>query len=256
MSETNKKLVVKSALRVLQLDDIQFDKSYQREVRAGHKRIVADFNPEALGIPVVAEREDGSLWCVDGRQRIAALTKLGKKTVRAEVFNSKGPEHEAQVFSDINKNRTRLSSTEQFQADLTAGDKIAWAVKECVESCGFKLNLSRSGGLKQDEHSVSSVGSMTTVVRKHGTEPLAMALETIKEAWSDDPMARRDIIIESLAYYYVVKKDTITKEHMVPRLMTTTPSKLIYSAGLGVGGRITNMIEVLDKLSRKRIKKT
>jgi hypothetical protein len=71
-------LVVKSALRVVKLSDLSVDQSYQREVKSGHKSIVSDFNEEALGVPLVGQRSDGSLWIVDGLQRVTALKKLGR----------------------------------------------------------------------------------------------------------------------------------------------------------------------------------
>lgn len=142
--KTDKRTVKGSALKVLYLDGIQTDPSYQRDVVAGHKKIIADFDPVAFGVPLVGEREDGTLWIVDGLQRITALRKMGKKTMRAEVFRSQGPEHEASVFRKVNKNRTGLKPLQLFQAALTEGNEEAWAVKNVAEEYGFKIPKTHS----------------------------------------------------------------------------------------------------------------
>src|SRR5688572_29909905 len=124
-----KKLVTKSALRTVDLDLLAVDSAYQRDVRHGHKKIIADFNDQALGIPLIGEREDSTLWIVDGLQRITALKALGKTKARVEVFASKGIEHEAEVFKLVNLNRTKLKPVEEFKALLAAHDKESWDIK-------------------------------------------------------------------------------------------------------------------------------
>ena len=94
-----KMLTTERALRIVAVADLQVDPSYQRCVKPNHKKIARDFDPNALGVPLVGQREDHSLWIVDGQQRVEALKLLGKVNVRVEVFASKGPEHEAHVFT-------------------------------------------------------------------------------------------------------------------------------------------------------------
>src|SRR5262249_39485041 len=104
-AEARERLGVKAAVREGPLEMLKSDPTYQRDVKRGHKKIVADFNETALGVPLVGEREKGTLWIVDGLQRITALRKLNWTHVKAEVFASKGPEHEAEIYRIINGNR-------------------------------------------------------------------------------------------------------------------------------------------------------
>jgi hypothetical protein len=247
--------VTKQALRVVKIDDIQYDASYQRDLVAGHKRIVSDFDPEALGIPVVGQREDGTLWCVDGRQRLAALKKLGRKEVRVEVFASKGPEHEAAVFSKINKNRTKLNAQQLFFAALTAGDEDAWAIKKICEAEGFDLPRGRLSETITNETAAKKVvafQALNRIYRRGGEEALKFVLSTIKRVWEIDPMRTKGILLQGLYIFWLRHKGDVDQERLVPRLNTTTPAKIIYSAGMGIGGYETNIADVIEKIYRKR----
>ena len=256
LNETKRKLVSKSALRVINLDTISFDPSYQREVKSKHKRIVTSFNPDALGIILVAEREDGSLWCVDGRQRITALLKMGRKTVRAELFKSDGPEHEAMVFKLVNMNRMPLNPQEEFKALLTAGDKLAWQIKETVEKCGYKITLS-SRGRPRDERGNNEVNAINCLMRncrKYGTEPLKFCLETIKAAWPDDRIANTNGMLAGLMLLHVRFKGIVDNERLLQRLRAVTPHKILYQASQEVlsKNQWAAIADVLERLYKKR----
>lgn len=250
------KMVTKNALRYVELAKIQFDPSYQRDVVPKHKLIVAGFNPDALGIPLIAEREDGSLWCVDGRQRITALIKLGKTRVRAEVFASKGPEAEAEVFRLVNLNRTKLRVGEIFQALLTAGDETVWLLKNTVEKCGFRIPPSRSGrhtgSPELAAKEVKALKSLMPMVARHGAAPVEFILNTIKAAWPGDPQGTTSNIVDALGCFWNQNDGNIDIERLITRLSKTTPAKIIYQSGLGTEGRALNGAAVITRLYKKR----
>lgn len=250
-----KKRVVKSAVRFVNLDELKTDPSYQRDVLESHKKIAKDFMPEALGVPLVAQRDDGDLMLVDGLQRVSALRGMGKSKVLAEVFASRGPEHEAEVFRRVNKNRTKLTPGQLFKAMLTEGDKTAWEIKETVEQTGFTLKLGTHGGknTKTSYKEVSCVNTMLNVVKTCGTEGLKFALTAISRSWENDPLATYNYVVAGLALFHKNQEGGVDLDRLVPRLQTTTPGKLIYSAGLGNWDKATNMAELLKTVYRKRL---
>ena len=259
--------VVKAALKVLSLSSLNTDSSYQRDVKGKHKKIVAEFNEEALGIPLIGEREDGTLWIVDGLQRITALRKMGKKEVRCEVFASNGPNHEAEVFKLVNMNRTRLTPSEEFRALLTAGDKLAWGIKEAVEAEGFTVRLigkSNQGGTtsEADERAARQLTCINTLVgiaRHNGTDPIRFTLRTIARAWPGDRNGPHNIIVGGLAAYFIRRDGIVDEERLVPRLQLTTPQKIMYAtvqSSVGGGGsRDDACADVIEKINRKRVGK-
>lgn len=258
--KVSKRVVVKAALKIVDLDRIKTDRSYQREVNQNAQRkIVQRFNPEALGIPVIGERDDGSLWIVDGLQRITALATLGKRSVRAEVFASKGPEHEAQVFHDINRNRVPLKPLQIFHAALTAGDKVAWEIKDLVERMGFWIPPYIGGirGLSEEKvaKAIRAINSVNSIYEKSGAEGLKFVLEVVSRCWANDESKTRDTILLGLHIFWVNREKSVDIDRLVDRLNTTTPQKIVYSGQLASGGRVHAVGAVIDRLYRKHMKK-
>jgi hypothetical protein len=256
-----KMLTTSSALRVVDIADIRFDDSYQRGEVKGHKRIVAEFDEHALGVPLVGQREDGTLWCVDGRQRLTALKKLGKRTVRAEVFVSQGPEHEAEVFRLVNAGRTKLLPEELFKARLTAGDADAWAIKEAVEAAGFALPLRKRPKAVTHPTAWKEVMAVNTLLRvfrmgDRNADRVTRILKAVGEAWPGDVLATNSDILGGLGQFYANRGDDLVDDaRLTARLAGTQPRKIIHTAGLGIGGRHSNVAEVIARLYGKRTRR-
>lgn len=248
--ERPNRLIVKKAQRVVRLEALQTDQSYQRGVKGKVSTIVNTFNEIALGVPLVGQRADGSLWIVDGLQRITALRRMNWTEVKCEVFASEGPEHEARMFKDVNLNRTRLKPQEEFRALLTAQDEDAWAIKNAVEAEGFGVELGRDG--KSNERrslQLTSINTLRYVYREWGTAPITFALRVIKAMWPGDPIGSHSHIIEGLARFYNRMDGAVDMERLANRLSGSVPSKVIYTAQQmtighgGLGGKVSSVVE-------------
>lgn len=261
-------LVQKNALRVLEIASLNVDPSYQRGVnRDAPKKIADNFDPVAFGIPLVGEREDGSLWIVDGQQRIESLklrneafgSQKQKKWVRCEVFASSGPEHEAQVFKRVNKDRTKLRPLQLFTAMLTAGDESCWAIKKMAEDRGFKIPKGESHGDKSreaDANMLRCVNMMGRIYAKSGDDgeaALSFVLDVIKSVWDGDKLRTKGEILGGLWQFWKRKGGVVDTERLIPRLASSAPAKILHSASLGVSDATGNVADVIEKLYRKRL---
>lgn len=56
---------------------------------------------------LVARREDGSLWLVDGQHYALAARRVGIPRLRALVFDSNGPQDETRIFNAIQERQGR-----------------------------------------------------------------------------------------------------------------------------------------------------
>lgn len=250
-------MVTKTALRIIRLDAIQADPSYQRDIQAKHKKIVAEFNEDALGVPLVGERSDGTLWIVDGLQRITALRKLNWVKVRCDVFASAGPEHEAEVFKLVNCNRTKLRPGDIFKALLTGHDPVAWEIKEAVEAEGFKVVTSRGvpGSSSMEDRDLTCVNTLQKMYRDgHGVAGIRFALRTVKACWPGDLKGISSGILAGLAQFYFNMEDDVDEDRCTARLQTTTPQKILYTAGqLSLArNRAGSVAVIIEKLYRSR----
>lgn len=260
--KTNDVFVSKTALRVLQLADLNIDPSYQRGVVDKHKKIVSEFDEDALGVMLAGQREDGSLWVVDGLQRVTALKKLGWTEARFNVFRSNGPEHEAQVFKLVNKNRTSLTAAQLFHALLTAGDEECWAVKKIAESLGYKVPTGGKRAVSQDRdqaaQELTCVNSLVRIYHQRGEELLRFVLSTVKDCWPGDPYGVKADIIDGLATWWAARKSSgkeFDRDRLVSRLGQRTAHQIIMSAVQGSFGRSQNVANVIDGHYERRTRK-
>lgn len=215
----------------------------------------------------MAQREDGSLWVVDGLQRLTALQKMGTKTVRVEVFRSRGPEHEAEVFTKINNNRVGLTASDLFFAALTAQDPDAWLIKETGEKLGFVLR--RGGGSSRHtdpEHAAKCLtcyGTLMQLVQRTGSPEgyeergslLRAVLGVLKECWPTDPLRVKSHIVDGIGIWLVRHKGLADTERLIARLNATEPRKILYTAGQGIGNASNNVADTIERLYKKRTKK-
>lgn len=139
--------IVEEALQgILMPDEVDLaslgiDTSYQREVSALRaKRIAQAFNPFCLQVLLVGRRKDDSLWIVDGQTRRQALMMLGIQKAWAMLFDSSGPEEEANIFRIINLERKAITPLERFHACIAAKDPTSLAIQEELDICGARLS--------------------------------------------------------------------------------------------------------------------
>ena len=135
---------------MVEIDIINFDPSYQRpEVSETNTLAIARaFSWASFGALVVMERQNKSLWCVDGRQRWTAAKKRGDiQVVPCMVFQSNGRNHEAMAFLDLNTHRKYVSAIHKFMASVKAGLKKHVEIARWLELHGVVVGDSASGHL-------------------------------------------------------------------------------------------------------------
>lgn len=246
--------VAGASLRVVAVADIGVDRSYQRGLVPKHRRIAAAFNPTALGIPLVAQRADGSLWVVDGQQRLGALKIQGVETVRAEVFASKGAKDEAEVFRLVNSMRTKMSSKDEFFALLTAEYPPAVAVADRIAAHGF--TIPKGNKRKKDDASLTqmtAVKTLLTVLCRQGVEAVDFILATIRDAWPHDLERTRSEVVYGLWYFWVRRKGQIDRQRLVARLRAVPAARIAYQArNSGVGNVGGNAADAIERAYQKR----
>lgn len=122
---------------------LHVDHTYQRKSISNTRvnEIASNWNWAALMVIGVCQRLDGTYWVYDGQHRVlASLKRDDIKELPCIVFNSAGIANEADTFVVTNTGRGAMRRLDKFNAQLVAGDKMALAVQELVESCDYRIS--------------------------------------------------------------------------------------------------------------------
>jgi hypothetical protein len=131
-------------IKLLKIDDLNVDRSYQRPPSPTHvAKIVANFIEEALDPILVAIREDGTFWIVDGQTRRDVMVIKNYDRIPCRLFRSKGSKHEATIFGESNLDRRAMKRYDAHRALVKAEKPAALAVEESVRA--HKLEIAYRG---------------------------------------------------------------------------------------------------------------
>lgn len=216
--------IVKTENRMLYCEDLAIAPAYQRTiVPAQVGRITREFDNDAFGSLVVGERDDGSLWVVDGLQRLTAARKLGIQRVPCDVFASEGQRHEAKIFRLKNKNRTNVSAVVLFRALLAEGDDESLAIRQIVNSTGLKIGEADLGSRWPN------IRCVTAVQRVFARGNLELTLGVICDAWPGDEDALNGHIIEGLSIF-LRRCQPVNIRELTRKLRDKTPADVLRFA--------------------------
>jgi hypothetical protein len=138
---------MKAVERHLPVDPLKVDFAYQRPLnRAKVREIVAEFKPSSLGTIHVSQRDDGSMWIVDGQTRVAAVqTKFTTpQTCRCLVYTGLSLAEEAELFYQLNSGK-QVTQVYRFRARVLAGEAVASDIVAIAGKHG--LSVGKGNGL-------------------------------------------------------------------------------------------------------------
>jgi len=220
--------LLKTDNRKLSVSDLLVAEAYQRTiVPAQVRRITKALDQDAFGSLTVGERQDGTLWVVDGLQRLTAARQLGIAAVPCDVFQSTGPEHEARVFRLKNKHRTNVSAIALFRAQLTEGDPQSAEIAGVIRSAGLRLVLSEGG--KNTWPDVKAVRSVERAYGRVGSEGLATVFRILSEAWAGEKDALQGDMIDGLAMF-IKRHSEFDEQRLIDKLKTRSVAGVLRAA--------------------------
>ena len=122
---------------------LRIDESYQRPEVSNDSTIQKAKNMQhaAAGAIVVGKRSDGTFWIVDGYQRTLAAKKRGDiAEMDCMVFDSRGSQHEAEIFLLCNKGRAPVSAMHKYRTSVTAGRNPEAIIDKWLVDNGFCIS--------------------------------------------------------------------------------------------------------------------
>ena len=217
-------------------------------------RRVKDFHPEALGVPAVSLRPDGTFVVLDGQHRVAlhrlAVPDDRLAMLECSIYEGLDLAQEAGLVVLLNDGRP-LKAVNKFLARVTEGEPVALAIVAVAERCSFRI------AANPGQDAITAVATLERVHRtdvKHSRgappEVLERTLSTIAEAWAHEPGATHEAVIGGIGALYLMHGPAVDKNQMTRKLAAYEggPAELAVNArGLREyrGGNVANCVAEL-----------
>lgn len=200
--------------------DLEIDRSVQRSFLDNRKveRIVANFNPSALGVITVSRRNAVTTVVLDGMHRLEAVRRLtnGTGKILAHVFDNLTHAEEAQLFLDLNAgNQPNL--LDKFKARIVAGDAVAREIDETIHAYGWTWGNNANNGL------IACVGAVERIYhtgKKAEFEPdlLQVTIMTVTHAWGTTSDATMASVLDAVSAVILEYGDLLDLSRLAARL--------------------------------------
>lgn len=229
MARGTRKLNTSGTEEWLRADTLTVDPAYQRaENDPKIRKIMREFNPDAIGVLYVSRRDDGTVVIIDGQQRRAAFLRMGwgDQRLPCMVYSGLTQAEEASLWTDYNELRTKPTPLDRFRADLVAGDPDAVSVQQILD----RHNLTFGTATTKRAYVIRSVGAVRTVHQRAGTDVLDQTLDSLNRAWPQSPDAFQGEFIQAVGAVYARFGSRIARNRLVDVLQAEAPDLFIRRA--------------------------
>lgn len=161
------------------------DDTYQRELKPKNwkavRSIAADFKWSRFSPVFCAPIEGGRFAIIDGQHRTHAAAMCGFEKVPCQIVQM-SREEQAEAFSAVNGNVTKVTSWQILKAAVVAGEPWAAEASACAEQAGAKLVTSTPSYKLRKPGSIYSPNMFRKVIEDYGKEKVTSALRIILAA--------------------------------------------------------------------------
>lgn len=169
-------------IQLVNLADLSVDRSYQRPVTAKMERMGQNWKPAIAGVLTLSKRDDGTLWILDGQNRVGAALIAGQPQLEADIKENLTLEEEARLFDELNSTHTNVSAIDRFKARKVYKDPEALDIDAIVSDFGGTIAEKQTAKWAQDS-SIKAVYTLNRVYNKLGRAGLKDILSIINDSW-------------------------------------------------------------------------
>jgi hypothetical protein len=201
----------------VRLVDLEVDRSYQRPVTSKMERMGQNWNDEIAGIITLSRREDGSLWILDGQNRVGAAMMAGREELPADIREGLTLEEEAELFDRLNSTHTNVTAIDRFKARKVYRDPEALDIESIVQSHGGAI-AEKLGASRQEDTAIRAVASLNRIYRKAGRSGLDHILSIISKSWGGiDYETTNELTLGGL-FEFISRQKKFDEARLVERL--------------------------------------
>ena len=239
--------------------DLYVDQKYQRELNeTAVTRMVSSYDPNLFEPPTVNDRHawngyKGPRWAlIDGQHRRAMARKLGIETVTCRVI-SVAPEHEAQIFVELNRQRLWLSPMSQFHSELGSKNPAALEIENCLNERGLSVQQRKT---EREPTKVACVVALKNIYASSGAVGLGKTMDVVLATWDEtDPRRFSGIIVQGI-HRFISKNRNADLDKLADRLSRMTATSLLakasarYYAWKSLGAHKSHLDGVVDEIGK------
>jgi len=201
------------------VDKIQIDFSYQRDFDEHRAKVMAAaFDESRIGVPVLAERPDSTLWVIDGQHRTAAAKMAGRgsMSVFCEIHTGLSRAQEAELFLKLNGGRKAVRVFDKYKARMVAKEPIALEFTRIVESCGLRI------GTTPGKATLCAIQAIEAVHARN--KNLAVVLDLVKRWSNSDVRAVDGDLLKDVSNFLVDYADEADPDELLTKLAKIDPA--------------------------------
>jgi hypothetical protein len=201
-------------------DDLSIDATYQRSLQNGSsqtliRKIAMFWNWDLCQPLVIARRDDGGLYVVDGQHRLeAAKLRRDIAQLPCVVSTYASAADEAASFVALNQQRRPLIALDLFRAALASEDEEATAILREIEGAGLKLapHMTAAGW---KEGMIGNVGGLQRAARIYGLPNLGTALRILARSFDAQVLRYAGTIFPGIAAACHVKGAALDESRLI-----------------------------------------
>lgn len=192
------------ALQYLLPAQLKVDPAYQRTLDTGPsqtliRRIAVHWNWDLCQPLVVARRENGDLFVIDGQHRLEAARMRGDiAQLPAVVVQYESAADEAASFVHLNQQRRPLSKLDVFKAAVASEDPQATAILAAIEAAGLTL-APHSNSKAWKPGMIVNIGGIEALWRRHGEKIVREALAIMARSFDGQVLAYAGTLFPGVA---------------------------------------------------------
>lgn len=238
-------------------DEMIVDHNVQRTLEVPRaEKMAREFDPAALGVITLSQRDDNTVHVVDGQHRAEAAKRAGRGHIPMECSLHTGLTlaEEAHLFRLLNDTR-RPSAIRRFQIREIEGEPVATHIAAIIDKFGWKVGNPGNKGC---------ISAVSTLEMVSGYDPdadrgvLIATIGAVTEAWGMDPDGVASPVLGGvgvLVNRYVGDVDPRVLGKVMKRKWASPVSLAAQGGGLKAtrGGRLSYCVaEILHTEYNKR----
>lgn len=252
------KVVGHASLRMVSVESIHIDSSYQRDVKQAWVEQNLPFDPKRAGAVILSAR-GGRLWCIDGGHRVALARASGIQQVNAMVIEGLSKAEEARLFVDYQRTRTNLTSYALFRAEVEAGDEDTLSMVTIVNRAGLQLSA------KSGPRNITAIDAVRYIHKYGGDALLESTLHLVREVWFEMDRALSGQVLKGLALFLASAEDQpqYQRDRVVKVMSGKAPVRLLLEAqelavkeGRAPSVSASNVAETIQRAYNKGLPKS